>query len=114
MSSQFEAHSRAMRVLFHFEGTAVRVGATQLVVMTAPPSDVIPRDERPGEPPELAGFWFDLVDRAGRVVYRRGMDNPLLQSATIHTGDPDQPFTNVRLSEAKGEFLLLMPDLPAA
>src|SRR5437016_3866771 len=59
------------RLTFEYDGPAVRLVKRQRLEMLAPPSDPLTGYE--GQ----SGFWFELQDAAGRVLYRRVLHHPL-------------------------------------
>ncbi len=106
-------HRSAVRLLFAFEGRDVRLLRKQWLSMVAPPSDRFPKRDERQEP--MAGFWVDLLDGEEQVVYRRVFgENPMSAGIAVYTGDKDHPFTMQRTAEPKGDFMVVVPDIPEA
>ncbi len=103
-----ERPQRTLRLTFEYRGTDVRLASQQVVEMMPPPSDRT--DEYEGR----AGFWIELLDAEGRVVYRRVMHHPIEIEHEAPSGDPDRPFTHVPVSQVQGVFTVLAPDLANA
>jgi hypothetical protein len=64
-----------------------------------------------GEQPEVgkhSGFWVELCDAKGRVLFHRVLDNPLGDSVEVHSPDREirREFGDVREST----FEVLLPD----
>lgn len=96
------------RLYFAYDKEKISLISQKRLKMTPLPSHQITSDSR------HSGFWYELKDKKGRTLYRRITKNPLLLEIEIHTGDPKQPFKWQKNKEAKGEFTLLIPDLPDA
>ena len=97
----------ALRFLFDYEGTEVRLLSRQSVLMVLPPTDALEGLE--GQ----AGFWYELRDATGTPLYRRIVRNPIQVHIEVHEADSTSPTR--RLVEApQGVFSALVPDLPQA
>jgi hypothetical protein len=107
-----EFHRSAIRLYFEFEGTDVRLSRRQWVSMIAPASDELPKDS--SEQQARAGSWVDLLDRDGRVVYRRVLgESPIAAHVSVYTGDAKQPFENLKTAP-RGDFMVVVADIPDA
>jgi hypothetical protein len=95
----------AMRGTFTYVGSAVQLVSMDRLEMVPPPSDPTPAQLR------LTGFWYELRDAQGRTLYRRVIQNPM-QAAEVRTDDPRRPLARQAISQPRGSFILLMPDLP--
>jgi hypothetical protein len=103
----------SVRLLFGYEGREVQLLRKQWLDMVAPASDPIPKEGQERE--ARAGFWVDLLDSEGRVLYRQVLgENPIAFAVSVYTGDEARPFEMQKLAEPRGEFIILVPDLPAA
>lgn len=98
----------ALRLMFSYEGRDVRLVSRQSVEMVTPPSDPIRVQE--GQ----AGFWYELRDAEGRTLYRRVIQNPIKFAVEVRSDDPKRPLMWQKVSEPRGSFVLLMPDLKQA
>jgi hypothetical protein len=93
------------RLTFRFDGEKVELAAAERIAKVAPG----------GPPPPagtaLSGSWVDLVDRRGRVLYRRILHDPFRTTAEHHS--PDGQIELVRRPPEAGEFQVVVPDMPA-
>lgn len=99
--------NRAMRLTFSYEGSNVRLASMQRIEMLAPRSDPIRTQEG------HAGFWYELRDAEGRTLYRRVIQNPIKFAFEVRS-DPERPLAWQKVSEPRGNFVLLMPDIEQA
>ena len=96
--------NRSLRLTFSYEGSDVRLVSKQNIEMLSPPSDPIRAQE------EQAGFWYELRDAEGRTLYRRVIQNPIKFAFEVRS-DPERPLAWQKMSEPRGDFVLLMPEL---
>jgi hypothetical protein len=108
MVGSYKPAARAMRLTFRFEGDDVVLVRQVDVDALPPPTE---QTERRGES-ELAGFWFELQDGAGRTVYRRTTEHPIRTRAEVPRGDGS--FVNQASIARSGSFSLLVPQVPDA
>lgn len=99
--------NRSVRLTFSYEGSDVRLVSRQSIEMLSPPSDAIQVQE--GQ----AGFWYELRDAEGRTLYRRVIQNPIKFAFEVRS-DPERPLAWQKVSEPRGYFTLLMPELEQA
>ena len=97
----------ALRFLFDYDGTQVRLISRQPLSMLLPPSD--PLEGLEGQ----AGFWYELRDMAGKPLYRRIVRNPIQVHIEVHEADSPSP-TRRMVDAPQGVFTALVPDLPQA
>ena len=100
--------NRALRLVFEYDGTDIKLISQQRLAMLAPPPH--PLVSRENE----RGFWVLLSDAEGRPLYRRVMDNPIRQDIEVVADDPDRPLARVRVAEPRGQFFVVVPDIPAS
>ena len=98
----------SLRAFFEYDRDSVRLVRAQRVRMIAPPGDDVAQFEG------RAGFWYELQDAGSRRLYGRVVDNPMRGSVEVRADDPDKPLRREGLREPRGEFMLIVPDLPAA
>lgn len=97
-----------LRLTFSYEGSDVRLVSLQSVEMVPLPSDPVYAQE------PRTGFWYEVRDTKGRTLYRRATQNPIKFAAEVRSDDPERPLMWQKVSEPKGSFVLLMPDLKEA
>jgi hypothetical protein len=101
---------RALRLGFTYQGGRVRLSSRQRVEVTTPPSD--PTTGYGGE----SGFWYELRDADGRVLYRRVAESPIRFTVEVPVDDDlgASELARVPVPEPEGVFTLLVPDLEEA
>lgn len=97
---------RALRLLIEYDGRKLAVRERQQVEMATPPSD--PLRGYDGQ----SGFWYELRDAKGRVLYRRIVNNPIRYEAEAH--DPETGIRRYPIEKPRGVFAVLVPVLPEA
>lgn len=98
----------AVRLIFEYEGTDIRLVSRQRVEMIPPPSDPL-REEQ-----DLHGFWVEVRDAELRPLYRRVMHPPVRHDAEVFSDDPGRSLARVPVDEPKGAFAVLVPDIAEA
>lgn len=103
-----QTSNRVIRVTIAYDRVDLRVVGRKQVAMKALPSNSLePVQDR-------SGFWFQVEDAGGRVLYRRIMASPIRLDAETPSGDPDRPLRRVPLANVSGTFFILVPKLPRA
>ena len=97
---------RTLRLTLAYAGEEVRPAAARVVAMIAPGGSVAPARE--GQ----AGFWIEVHDTAGQLVFQRTLVNPMPQD--VESFDPRGGITRHARPLARGTFEVLLPDLPEA
>src|SRR5262245_9164032 len=97
---------RALRLVLEYEGRNFTVAQRHEVTMAVPPSDPIQGYE--GQ----SGFWYELRDANGKVLYRRVIGKPLGAGVEVH--DPETGSRWYDVKESSGVIVALVPDLPNA
>ena len=69
--------SKAVRLIFAFDGNKVELQSQQTVEMVLPPSHPVPHND--GE----AGFWYELRDQADHLLYRRVLHDPMRDDVEV-------------------------------
>jgi hypothetical protein len=100
--------SRTLRLTFSYEGGTVRLVSRMSVDMIAPAAS--PTPIREGQ----SGFWYELRDRSGRVLYQRALHNPIRIESEVYPVDQTQPIRHVPVNRPRGNFDLLVPDMAEA
>jgi hypothetical protein len=96
---------RTLRLTFAYEGATVHLLSRMSVEMITPAASPTPM--RDGQ----TGFWYELRDRAGRILYQRAMQNPIQVDAEIFPEDQGRTISRVPIRQPRGTFTLLVPDL---
>jgi hypothetical protein len=100
------AAPRALRMLLDYEGDRITVRERLTVEAATPASDPIRGFE--GQ----SGFWYELRDAKGALLYRRITGHPIRSEVEEH--DPDTGFHRHAVEKPTGVFTVLLPDLPKA
>jgi hypothetical protein len=97
------------RLIVRYEGGLFSLQGQMVVTKRIPMSDLLPLSPGP-----LSGFWYELQDAEGSVLYRRIIGNPLLASfegPDLENGD--QPVLVDAITDP-ATFVLLVPLLSSA
>lgn len=95
---------QALRLTFTYEGTQIRIAGSERIAMIVPAS-ISTAPER-GQ----SGYWFEIRDDAGRIVYHRPLHQPLAVDAEVFSPDPRQSIARVASARREGQFTILIPD----
>lgn len=100
--------AQAVRITIAYRGPELRVASRQTVAMRTLPSHELQAPDR------QSGFWFQVEDAGGRVLYRRVMQSPIRFDTETVSNDPQRPLMRVAVDEPDGVFFLLVPLLREA
>src|SRR5262245_17144800 len=100
--------SQTLRLTFAYDGDDVKLLRTQRVAMITPPS-VTAAPEK-GQ----SGYWFEVRDAKGALLYHRAVHDPIRTDVEVFSDDAKQTITRVPVARPRGQFTLLVPDLPNA
>ncbi len=100
--------NRTTRVTIAYRGQELRIQSRETLRMRTPPSNPLQVAEK------QTGFWFQVEDTSGRVLYRRIMHSPIRVDIETPSGDPERPLKRVPVKQEEGMFFLLVPLLPEA
>jgi hypothetical protein len=100
--------SGTLRVTFTYEGDRVQVANVQRIDMIAPPAVTAPPE------PDQTGFWFEVRDSKGQLLHHQVLHNPIRTDVEVFSDEPGRSMYRVPSKQVKGEFTLLVPDLPQA
>jgi peptidoglycan hydrolase-like protein with peptidoglycan-binding domain len=109
------APTATMRLMFSYDsedwpqGPLVRFVAREDFDAAAPLSDALDVSTE-----GRSGFWYELQDPEGQVLYRRVQHRPIRLVAEVPSGDPDAKLVSIPIDAPKGTFELLAPVLPRA
>lgn len=104
----FDLPSRAIRVTLSYQGQDLRLVSRRMLHMRTLPSDPLDVSQK------QVGFWFQVEDANGRLLYRRTMHNPIRFDTETPSDDSERPLKRVPLGEPAGTFFLLVPFLREA
>lgn len=94
-----------------YRGGEVSLDDVMFIVKRLPPSDDLPDVGPEGQ---LSGFWYELRDRAGEVLYRQIEGNPIIDGwiEPIESREPERSdFRRIAAVPDEKAFMLLIPDL---
>src|SRR5204862_6590081 len=63
---------------------------------------------------DQTGYWIEVHDDAGRVVYHQPLHQPIAIDAEAFSPDRTQSITRVPTPTRAGQFTVLIPDVPGA
>jgi hypothetical protein len=94
----------ALRLTFAYRGTQIRLDGSERVAMIAPAPS--------GAPPEpgQTGYWFGVLDAAGRLIYHRPLHQPIKVDVETFSPDPQRSIARAPIAEREGRFTVLIPD----
>ena len=100
--------SRAIRLVFSYEGSQISLESTRRVEMIPLPTHSLSGYE--GE----SGFWIEVHGRADQALYRRVLHDPVRSSREVYPEQAGDQFARVTASAPRGSFDAVVPDLPDA
>ncbi|HKH47977.1 MAG TPA: hypothetical protein VKM72_25240 [Thermoanaerobaculia bacterium] len=98
---------RALRLTFSYTGSNVKLVSRQSLTMLAPLSDSLATFAG------RSGFWYELRNAKGVAIYRRVQENPIQFTPEAAAADRVS-LRRFRVTNPRGIFVLLMPDLAEA
>ena len=98
---------KTLRFTFRASGGEVRLVSLERLEMICPP--MIGQHPEPGR---SGGFWMELRDGRGRVLFHRLLHAPLADSVEVHS--PDGKIQRVFGQPGDRTFEVLVPDDPDA
>jgi hypothetical protein len=100
--------AHALRLTFAYRDSDLRLVGSQRVEMMVPPAVTAPPAK--GQ----SGYWLQVTDALGRIVYHRHLHQPIAVDAEVYAPVEKQAITRIPLAKSEGQFSVLMPDLPQA
>jgi len=97
-----------LRALFTYRGKTLAFAGSTRVDMIAPPAVTAPPEK------DHSGYWFEVRDADGTLLYHRVLHDPIRIDVEVFADDPKQTITRIPIAEPRGEFEVLVPDVPAA
>lgn len=94
------------RLTFTYEGDNVVLARARRVEMIAPPSVT------PPPAADAGGFWLEVRDKNDKLIFHRPLHNPLRRHIEQFGAKPGDAMQRISPVAQKGEFEVLVPDLP--
>ncbi len=101
---KFRMWKRARKLMVEYDGSTFRLVSDRRVKMAPPPSDPI------ADYQDQTGFWYSVVDRSGRVLYRRVIAAPLLNGIEVFTNNPAEHLYRLDGAPRTVTLVLVFPD----
>ena len=98
----------SLRLVFEYRGDEVRLMSTSRVSMVSPRTDALEF------PKTTTGFWFEIRNSKGRLLYRQVKENPIKRFVEVRSEDPDHPLVWKESKDPRGIFAVVIPDLADA
>jgi hypothetical protein len=95
---------QALRITFSYQGTQIRLLGVEKVPMTVPASGALA--PQAGQ----TGYWLEVHDAAGRLVYHRPLHNPIGVDVEAFSPAPGTSIARVPRGTSEGRFTVLIPD----
>jgi hypothetical protein len=102
-----QSYTHTLRITFAYDGSNLQISRVQRVAMRAPASQSAQHENQ-------AGYWLEVRDDKGNLLYWRPIHDPMRQDIESYGDAPGAPLRRQPASAMKGEFEVLVPDLPAA
>jgi hypothetical protein len=113
-SKEGDVPASTLRLTFSYEGARLDLESRQEVEMTPLASDTdVEEGGEAGRRAEI-GVRLDVVDREGRVLYRRVSRHLIPESIELPTGDPERPIARQSIQQDRGTFDVVVPVLEGA
>lgn len=101
-------HTHSLRLTFAYSPRDIRLVRTDRVAM------ITPGIATPPPTGDQAGYWIEVRDANGNLLYHRPLHNPLRRDVEAFGDAPGEPMYQRDTSVTEGEFEVLVPDLPHA
>jgi hypothetical protein len=98
----------AVRLMFGYKGSRVRLLESQRVEMLAPAGEPDPIPKR------SSGFWVELRDARGRGLYQQVLYQPIRYEVEVFPENHRDPMRYQPVNNPEGVFVVVVPDLPDA
>jgi hypothetical protein len=97
--------SHTLRIAFAYDGAKLEISSVQRVAMRAPAALMHECQ---------AGYWLEVRDGDGRLLYQRPIHDPMRRDVESYGDAPGDALRRHPAAATKGEFEVLVPDLPGA
>jgi hypothetical protein len=99
---------RPLRLTFAYRGEKIELVEVQRVAMFVPPGDSLEDREA------RSGFWLELRDSHGSLVFRQAMHHVLANDYEVFPEDPAGEIVRRPVPERSGAFTIVIPELTEA
>ena len=99
---------QALRLTLTYEGAQIRITGSERVAM------IVPAAMTAQPQADQTGYWLEVHDDTGRIVYHRPLHQPIAIDAEAFSPDRAQSITRVPVTARAGQFTVLIPDVPDA
>lgn len=103
-----EPPMRSLRLTFAYRDASIRLVRSEPLEKQPPATDPLAGYEG------RSGFWIELRDGGGAVIYRRCMRHPIRRTLEVHQPGESPPHYLVARTDIRGRFMAIVPDLDAA
>ena len=102
------SYTHTLRITFSYDGPKLDISSVQRVAMRAPaPAETTPQTNQ-------TGYWLEVRDGNGVLLYHRPIHDPTRRHIESFGDAPGKPMRRHPATDTKGEFEVLVPDLPSA
>ena len=102
------SYTHTLRITFAHDGPKLEIARVQRVAMLAPAAAAPPAGD------ERAGYWLEVSDSKGALLYHRPIHDPTRRHIESFGEAPGAPMRRHPATTDPGEFEVLVPDLPDA
>jgi hypothetical protein len=102
------SHTHTLRITFAYDGPKLEIARVLRVTMRAPATTTTTTHEN------QAGYWLEVRDGTGALLYQRPIHDPMRRDIESFGDSPGDPMRRHPGTATKGEFEVLVPDLPGA
>jgi hypothetical protein len=95
---------QALRITFSYQGAQIRLLGVEKVPMTVPASSALA--PQAGQ----TGYWLEVHDAGGRLVYHRPLHNPIAMDVEAFSPTPGASILRAPRAVHEGRFTVLIPD----
>ena len=101
-------YTHTLRITFAYDGPNLQIARVKRVAMRAPAAAAAPPQDN------QVGYWLEVRDADGKLLYHRPIHNPMRRDIESFGHEPGAPLRRHATTADKGEFEVLVPDLPGA
>jgi hypothetical protein len=108
MNAAINSYTHTLRITFSYDGPKLEIIRVQRVAMRAPaPATMTPQINQ-------TGYWLEVRNGNGKLLYHRPIHDPTNRHIESFGDAPGKPMHLHPATATKGEFEVLVPDLPSA